>query len=232
MGPIQNESYTGIMMAPMKSNDDAWIASVASFIRSNFENGSSPVSVEEVTRIRKATSTRTKMYSFDSLWASVPRPLELSSGLKATASHTGAIRKGSTATPIGAFTFEGWTTDTSQQAGMWYMVEIPEAKKLTEFQFKSQAIRRGFRQGAPPPIQTCPSEFDVEVSLDGKQWTKILTQAKGTGGFTSIRFEPVSAKFLRLTLTKSEPIIHGERLGKPFDFEVTWTMREMKIFAL
>ena len=232
MGPIQKESYTGIMMAPMKSNNDEWIASVTSFIRSNFENGSSPVSVEEVTRIRKATSNQTKMYSFDSLWATVPKALEPSSGLKATASHTGEIRKGSTASPMGAFTFEGWTSGTSQEAGMWYMIELPESQKLTQFQFKSQSMSRGFRPGSPPPIQTCPSEFDVEVSLDGKQWTKILTNAKGTRGFTSIRFDPVNAKFLRLTLTKSEPIIHGERRGQPFDFVVTWTMREMKVYAL
>jgi len=232
MGNIQKESYTGIMMAPMKSNDDEWIASVTSFIRSNFENGSSPVSVEEVGRIRKATSAQTKMYSFDSLWATIPKPLESISGLKATASNTGEIRKGSTASPMGAFTFEGWTTGTSQQAGMWYMVEFPEAIKLTQFQFKSQSISRGFRQGSPPPIQTCPSEFDVEVSLDGKQWTKVLNQAKGTRGFTSIRFEPVNAKFLRLTLTKTEPVIHGERRGQPFDFVVAWTMREFKLYTL
>jgi hypothetical protein len=32
-------------------------------------------------------------------------------------------------------------------------------------------------------------------------------------------------------LTKSEEIIHGERRGQPFDYEVAWTMREMKVFG-
>jgi hypothetical protein len=33
-------------------------------------------------------------------------------------------------------------------------------------------------------------------------------------------------------LTKTEPIVHGERRGKPFDYEVTWTMRELKVFGI
>jgi len=114
---------------------------------------------------------------------------------------------------------------------MWFQVEMPKAVELTEIHFKSQPIRRGWGEGAPPPIQTCPSEYDVEVSEDGSTWTKVISQGKGTGSSTAIRFKPVQAKFVRMTLTKSESIIHGERRGRPFDFEVTWTMRELKLFG-
>jgi hypothetical protein len=72
----------------------------------------------------------------------------------------------------------------------------------------------------------------VDVSLDGKQWTKVITKGEGTGSSMTIRFNAVKAKFLRLTLTKSETVVHGERRGKPFDFEVAWTMREFKIYGL
>jgi mono/diheme cytochrome c family protein len=233
IGNIQNESYAGIMMAPMGKNNDEWIASVASFIRANFENESSPVTPEYVAKVRQATSNQTKLYKFDSLWSSIPKPLENSSTWKMSASHTGEIRKGSSASPKGALTFEGWTTGATQQAGMWYMVELPQPmNNLIEMQFKSQSISRGFREGSPPPLQTCPHEYDLEISLDGKEWKKIIDHGTCAGSSITIHFEPVRAKFLRLTLTKSESIVHGERRGKPFDYEIPWTMREFRIYGL
>ncbi|MBP6795115.1 MAG: c-type cytochrome, partial [Saprospiraceae bacterium] len=233
MGPIQKEMYTGIMMAPMKKEKDEWIAAVASFIRSNFENESSTISPADVARIRKESARQTRMYSFDSLWHSIPKVLSPDPSWKITASHTGEIRKGSTASPRGAFNFEGWTSGTSQAEGMWYMIEFPRViDNLTEIHFRSQPINRGFRGNGPPPLHTSPSEYIVEVSLDGNVWTKVIDKGMGAGASTAIRFNPVKSKFVRISLTKTEPIVHGERRGKPFDYEVTWTMREMKVFGI
>ncbi|HZI24312.1 MAG TPA: discoidin domain-containing protein, partial [Chryseolinea sp.] len=77
-----------------------------------------------------------------------------------------------------------------------------------------------------------PRGYDLEISVDGQQWTKIITNGEGTGATNTIRFKPVRTKFLRITLTKSESIVHGERRGQPFDFEVAWTMREFKVLGL
>lgn len=233
MGPIQKEMYTGIMMAPMKKEKDEWIAAVASFIRSNFENESSVISPDDVAKVRKETTVQTKMYSFDSLWKSIPKIITPDPSWKVTASHTGEIRKGSTASPRGAFNFEGWTSGSSQAAGMWYMIEFPNTiNNLTEIHFRSQPINRGFRGTGPPPLHTCPSEYFVEVSLDGNLWTKVIEKGMGAGASTMIRFNPIKSKFVRIVLTKTEPIVHGERRGKPFDYEVTWTMRELKVFGI
>jgi mono/diheme cytochrome c family protein len=231
-GEIQKEAYAGIIMTPMGSNSDEWIASVASFIRINFENESSPVTVADVARVRKETADQKTPYKFDALWASIPKVLEPKPSWKLSASNTAETRKGSTASPQGAFTFEGWTTGVTQQAGMWFQIELPSSKTITELQFKSPPISRGWQKGSPPPIHTYPKEYDVDVSLDGKQWTKVITKGEGTGSSMTIRFNPVNTKFLRITLTKSETIVHGERRGKPFDFEVAWTMREFKIYGL
>lgn len=232
IGDLHKESYTGIMMAPMGKNNDEWIASVASFIRTNFENESSPVTPEYVAKVRQATLHQTKLYKFDSLWSSIPKPLTIE-GWKMTANHTGEIRKGSTASPRGALTFEGWTSGVTQQEGMWYTVELPQSiDKLIEIQFKSLVINRGFRD-TNPPIQTYPKEYNLEASLDGKEWKQVINHGVGKrGNPITISFEPVQAKFLRITLTKSESIIHGQRRGQPFDFEVPWTMREFKIYGL
>lgn len=218
-------------MTQMGSNNDEWIASVASFIRVNFENESSPVSAADVARVRKETAKQTKPYTFDALWSSVPKVLESNADWNMSASHTGEIRKGSTASAQGAFSFEGWTTGITQQSGMWFQVELPSAATLTEIQFKSPSISRGWREGSPPPIQTYPRKYDFEVSMDGKQWTKVITNGQGTRSSMAIRFDSVKAKFLRITLTQSETIVHGERRGKPFDYEVVWTMREFKIYG-
>ena len=230
-GEIEKESYAGIMMAPMKSNNDEWIAAVASFVRANFENESTPVTPEDVARIRKETAAQKGMYKFEELWSSIPKLIPPNDRWNITASHTVPVRKGSTASPTGAFTFEGWTTGTTQQKGMWFQVELPQVATISEIQFKSPPISRGWREGSPPPIQTCPRGYDLEISSDGNTWTKIISNGEATGSNNRIRFNPVKAKFLRMTLTKSEEIVHGERRGQPFDYEVSWNMRELKVFG-
>jgi hypothetical protein len=148
-----------------------------------------------------------------------------------TASHTGEVRKGSTASAKGAFNFEGWTTGITQQQGMWFQIELPHPATISEIQFKSPPINRAFRGVGPPPIHTYPRGYDLEVSKDGTQWTKIISNGAGTGANSNIRFTPIQTKFLRMTLTKSESIVHGERRGRPFDYEVAWTMREFKLYG-
>lgn len=230
-GDIKGKHYAGVMMAPMGQNSDEWIASVASFIRANFENESSVISPEDVALVRKETSDQKKPYTFDALWASVPKLLEPESNWKVTASHTGEVRKGSTASPMGALNFEGWTTGITQKEGMWFQVEFPKTVTVSELQFKSQPISRGWWKGSPPPLQTYPKGYDVAVSQDGVNWTKVITNGEGKNANTIIHFAPVKAKYLRITLTKSEEIVHGERRGQPFDFEIVWNMREMKVYG-
>lgn len=230
-GNINGIHYAGVMMTSMGQNSDEWIASVASYIRANFENESSLVTREDVARLRKETANQTKPYTFEELWPTIPKIIEPTQEWKVTASHTGEVRKGSTASPKAAFTFEGWTTGVTQQSGMWFQVELPKVLTLTEIQFKSPSIRRA-RGNDPPPIQTCPRGYDIEVSTDGKAWTKVVANGEGTGQNSVVRFKPTDGKFLRITLTKSEQIIHGERRGQPFDYEVVWNMRELKLFGI
>ncbi len=231
-GDIEGKSYGGVMMAPMGQNDDEWIASVASFVRANFENKASLILPEEVARVRSQTEGRDKPYTYEELMASVPQLLEPTDNWKVTASHSAEIRKGSSSSPKGALNFEGWTTGITQQAGMWFQIELPEVTQLTELVFVSPPISRGWREGSPPPIQTYPRAYTVAVSSNGEDWTEIIRKGKGEASPTVIRFDPVEAKFLKITLTQSEKIVHGERMGQPYDYEVAWTMRELKLYGL
>jgi putative membrane-bound dehydrogenase-like protein len=229
-GDIEGKAYAGVIMTSMGSNSDKWIASVASFVRANFENESSPVSVEDVARVRKETEHIKKPYVFDDLWASIPKVLVPDGSWKMSASHAAAVRKGSTESADGALTYEGWTTGITQQSGMWFQIELPQLMTISEIRFKSPPIGRGWRQGSPPPIHTYPRAYDVEVSNDGSQWTKVMS-GKGAGSSSMIRFDRVKTKFVRITLTASETIVHGQRFGRPFDYEVVWNIREMKVYG-
>ncbi len=230
-GDIEGTSYAGVLMAPMGNNTDEWIAAAASFIRTNFENEASPVMPEDVARVRSETSSQKVPYTFEQLQASVPKVLVPDTRWKMTASHTAPVRKGSTASAQGAFNFEGWTTGVNQQEGMWYQVEMPDEATLTELQFFSPPISRGWRPGSPPPIHTYPRGYNVEVSSDGKQWTSVISNGAGSSASTTLRFDPVKARYVRLTLTKSEESVQGEWRGQPHEFAVTWNMREMKLFG-
>ena len=231
-GDIEDETYAGGIMAPMGKNPDEWIASVASFIRTNFENESSLVTPDDVGRVRKETSDQREPYTFESVLASVPHVVPFDQSWKATASHTGEVRKGSTASPIGAFTFEGWTTGITQKEGMWFQADLPRTIKLAELQFRSPPISRGWRKGSPPPIPTYPRGYHLDVSTDGKTWQRIVTNAEGKSDYTVVKIPVRPARYIRFTLTRSEEIIHGERRGLPFDYEVTWNMRELKVFEM
>jgi len=230
-GSIEAIEYAGVMMAPMGSNDDEWIAAAATFIRANFENESSPVSPADVARVRNETALQKGTYTYPELLASVPKVLIPQPNWKVTASHSADVRKGSTASAKGALDFEGWTTGITQQEGMWFQVELPKAATLTEIKFISPPISRGWRPGSPPPIHTYPKGYNLEVSADGSQWTKLMDNAQGEKPSTTLRFDAVEARFLRLTLTRSDTVVHGERMGKPHVFEVPWNMRELKLYG-
>jgi hypothetical protein len=91
---------------------------------------------------------------------------------------------------------------------MWYQVELPQAVSMTEIQFESGppggARGRGGRgggRGGPAPFGTVPASYQVQVSMDGKTWSKPVAEGKGAGSTTIATFAPVQAKFVRVTQT-------------------------------
>jgi mono/diheme cytochrome c family protein len=224
-GPIDGQTYAGVVMAPMGTNRDEWIASVASYIRNSFGNSAPFVRPADVARVRLAHADRKDLWTFDGLLASMPRPLQVQPTWKATASHNPQRA-------AGAFNFAAWTTGAPQEAGMWFQVELPDAVSLTELQFNSAGggfgggRGRAGRGAAPPPgslgqpvpaptpgeapaqispvpsmpTGTFPRGYKVDVSTDGTTWTTVA-EGQGSGTQTAIAFEPVMARFIRLTQT-------------------------------
>jgi mono/diheme cytochrome c family protein/glucose/arabinose dehydrogenase len=220
-GPIEGRTYEGGMMVPMGDQSDDWIAAVASYVRTNLGTEATTVSPEAVARARAATAARRTPWTHEELVAAVPRLLTPDSTWRASASRSAQTRVGATADPRRAFTFEGWTTGVAQQPGDWFQVALPAPVMLTEIQFESP-WQPGVRPspGAPPgPARsTAPAAYRVQVSLDGRQWSEPVAEGRASGGTISIPFDPVRARFVRITRTE------GETNGAP------WTMERLRLY--
>ncbi|WP_339758357.1 DUF7133 domain-containing protein [Algoriphagus aquimarinus] len=190
-GALDGKEYEGVMIA-MDSNDDEYIASVISYIRNDFGNSGSFVTPEYVAQLRKETADREGTYEFDELIGEIPKALTLQDNWKITASSTALQGVGSTKDPSYAFSFKGWKTDGAQEAGMWFQVELPKERNLTELQFNS-----GDKE--------YPRKYKVSISSDGKAWTDVAT-GEGVKGMNTIHWNADNpARFLKIeTLDKAE----------------------------
>lgn len=219
-GDIDGESYGEGLMIPMDGNSDQWIASAASFIRENFENEAGLVTVDDVARVREETAGRKTPYRYDELLASIPRLLEPQPDWQVRASHSAPTRVGGTGDPVGAFSFEGWTTGVAQDKGMWFQVALPAEKTITEIHFNSPQISRGWREGSPPPLQTHPRNYIVQISSDGEKRSNPIAGGEGSPPAMRIQFKPVKTRYIRITQTGG---INSE--NEP------WSMQELKLYG-
>jgi mono/diheme cytochrome c family protein len=218
-GPVDGKTYTD-MMIPMGNFDDEWIASVASYVRTNFGNTGGLVTPADVARVRAANAGRKTLWTLPELTSSLPAPL-FTDAWKLTASHNPEA-------VAGAITLTTWNSG-GQQPGMWFQVELPRPETVTEIQFQSPApgglggpgssaaLASGGGPIAGPP--GFPRGFKVEVSIDGSTFTPVA-EAAGNGPTTIVTFQPVQAKFVRMSLTASA------------EDAPAWSVQNLRIFAL
>jgi mono/diheme cytochrome c family protein len=192
-GPIDGRTYTQ-MMIPMGTNDDEWVASVASYVRQNFGNTGGFVKPADVARVRGETRGRTAPWDAEELKAALPVPL-VKEGWIVSASHNAHIA-------VRGLSLQSWNSGAPQQPGMWFQVELPKPATLVELQFESTSgayqilegrVRNteappaaargagggrtaGGRQAGPPPPRPrhgFPRGYNVEVSTDGRMWAAV-----------------------------------------------------------
>jgi len=202
-GAIEGKEYEGVMIA-MDSNDDQYIAAIASYIRNEFGNSGSFISSDYVEKVRKNTAQKDGNYQYNVLVAEVPKVLAPQDNWKVTASSTSLQGVGSTRDPSYVFGFKGWKTDGSLKNGSWFQIELPKAATLTEMAFGSGD-------------EMYLGKYKVMVSLNGNKWTEVA-QGKGNKGANTISWDNNSeAKFIKI-----ESLEEGE---KP------WNMRKLNIYA-
>jgi mono/diheme cytochrome c family protein len=208
-GPVGDRVFTEVMV-PMGSNRDEWIAAAASYVRNSFGHSAGYVTPADVARVRAARASKKTPWTVAELEASLPRMLDAQPDWIAAASHNAAAAQR-------AFTLSGWASDAPQQFGMWFQVELPARRRIAEIQFDSVATRRQTTAAAPgapaapgPAVDPAvlalanngfPRSYSVQVSIDGRRWSTVVADGKGTGPRTIAAFTPVDGKFIRITAT-------------------------------
>jgi len=225
--PINGKSYAAGVMVPQKAESDEWIASVASFLRNGMTNNATMVTPEMVAYVRKQEAARKEPYTDAELNKVQARALTPDATWKVTASDNAPVIIGGTAHPEAALGLEGWTTGKVQQPGMWYQIELPKTVRLTGIDYQGLVGRPRNAAGATGPAAVpgqqipmmafYPRGYKLEVSTDGKAWTTVK-QAAGTSMYNSLAFDPVPAKFVRITTTAAAA--DGAH----------WGMRYLKLF--
>jgi mono/diheme cytochrome c family protein len=231
-GPVDDRTYTDQMIA-MNTNPDDWVASVASYVRTNFGNAAGMVTPADVARVRAATLRKTP-WTIPELEATLPKALLPDATWKVTASHNPDGARG-------ALGMTAWSSQAPQAPGMWFQVELPQAMTISEIQFDSTSAggrggggrnaiaapgaaapgARGAAPGAPaamPATPGYPRGYRVETSMNGTAWTP-AADGKGESSTTLIAFKPVQAKFVRITQT-------GAADGAP-----AWSIQQLRLFA-
>jgi len=216
-GPVDGKTYHEVMV-PLDNTDD-WLASISSYVRTSFGNNGDLVTPSDVARVRTEIAAHKTPWTVPEVEATLPKVIDGQTfKLSASAGEDTAQY---------ATTLRGWNSGTAQVPGMWFQVEMPQAALVTEVQFESVASGgrgggggRGAAPGAPPappPVAGYPRAYDVQVSMDGKKWTKVAS-GKGEGTRTSATFAPAQAKFVRITQTDNIPDAPA------------WSIRNLRVF--
>jgi mono/diheme cytochrome c family protein/glucose/arabinose dehydrogenase len=201
-GPVEKKNYEAQMVS-MASNDDEWIASVASYVRNAFGNHAAFITKEDVARQRAATKRRTDPWTIEELRAIAPKPLANAKDWKLNASHN----PGGLPLAIDGNVNTRWETKISQSTGMWVRVELPQTTEISGLVLDASKSPRDFPRG-----------YRVEVSNDGVSWAKTVATGRGDSAVTEINFTPVKTKFIRITQT-------GSVAG------LFWSIHELKVLT-
>jgi mono/diheme cytochrome c family protein len=181
-GPLgEGSESSAAIMQPMGTNTDAWIANIASYVRSSFGNAGGIVTTADVARVRAATAGRKSPWTLRELEPTLPRRLESSTSWKLSASHNPDAA-------AAALTTRGWTSATPQAQGMWFVIELPQPAMLTEIRIRGPVPPAG-AAAAPdagvaavrrrrPPQLPYPRGYRLELSMDGVKWGKPLSKVK------------------------------------------------------
>ena len=202
-GPINGKTYEA-QMVTMATNNDEWIADVASYIRKAFGNNGKMVDKKEVAKLRSSLKTRTAPWTIEELRTTSPQPLANRSQWKLTASNG----EKELAKAIDGDIATRWDTHKPQSPDMWLQIELPEATDITGLVLDTGKSGGDYPRG-----------YEISLSMDGKEWGKPVLKGKGEQG-NSEYLLPKAAKtrFIRIKQT-------GEAKG------TFWSVHELDVLG-
>ena len=202
-GPVNGKTYDA-QMVPMESNNDQWIAAVASYIRNSFGNKAATVSPKQVAELRGKLKERTAPFTIPDLSQFGPPTVGNRSEWKLTASHNAEAA----ANAVDGRPETRFDTRKPQTPGMWLQIELPQVTPLTGLVLDAGKSGGDFPRG-----------YTVELSTDGVQWGAPVAKGEGRGALTEIQFKPAKARFVKITQT-------GEAKGS------FWSVHELELLAV
>jgi mono/diheme cytochrome c family protein len=201
MGPVDGKTYPGAMAA-MASNDDEWIADALTYIRNSWGNEAELVSKQEVETVRSQMKRRRQPWTLSQLRRFDP-PVKSRLSWKLTSNRS----KGQLKHAIDGKPATRWTSNRPQQKGTWIQIELGEAAQVTGVSLSTA--------GSPGDF---PANYEVRTSLDGKTWGEPIAVGKGSRADPIIRWEPLQARFVKITQT-------GKKQG------LYWSIHDLKLFG-
>jgi mono/diheme cytochrome c family protein len=184
-GPIEGKTYPGEMIA-MGSNGDEWVADVLSYVKNSFGNSSGYISKLDVERVRKETAGRKKPWTEAELKASVPQMIGNRGKWKLSASH----KKGEAKLAIDGKLGTRYSTGESMKPGMWVQVELPNETNIAGVILDAAASSGDYPRGC-----------EIELSNDGKSWSKPIKHKAKRSPKVVIEFPEQKARYVRITQT-------------------------------
>lgn len=202
VGDIEGKNYLGMTMMSLASNDDQYIADVLTYIRNSFGNKSEPITPEQIAQIRKLENKKTP-WLIDELNQEFGQKLTNKKQWKFSSSHNA---KNFEALVDGKMDWRRWTSDANQAIGMWLQVELPQTYQISRIDMDCRKFS-----------WQCAKAFDLELSLDGKNWSKVDSRIKFANHY-QLQALGHKAKFIRFVLTNGSS-------------QQPWSMTELDIIA-
>lgn len=189
-GPINGKTYEA-QMVTMATNNDQWIADVASYIRKAFGNNGKLVTKQEVAKLRKDLAKRTTPWTIEELRALSPQPLPNRKDWKLTASHNAK----ELARAIDGDIETRWDTRKPQSPDMWLQIELPAETDISGLTLDTGKSRGDW-----------PRAYTIEFSKNGTEWEKPALQGKGDVSVIDYLLpKPARTKFIRVSQLGSTP---------------------------
>ncbi len=202
-GPIDGKTYEAAMVS-MATNNDQWIADVASYIRKAFGNSGKLVDKKEVAALRKELGKRVTPWTIEELRALYPQPLPNRAAWKLTSSHNDK----EIAKAIDGDISTRWDTRKSQSPDMWFQIDLPESADITGLTLDTGKSRNDY-----------PRQYKIEFSTNGTEWEKPQLQGNGEAGVIDYLFtQPTKAKSIRISQL-------GEAKG------TFWSIHELQVLG-
>ncbi len=201
-GELDGRKFPGPML-PLESYDDEWIASVLTYVRKSWGNKGSLVTPGEVAAVRAQVKNRKEMWTSEEILAMAPVARKEMKKWKFTASH----RAEGCNSAIDGDISSRWDTGMTQRPGMWFAFDMGSERALTSLVLDSSRSAEDY-----------PRQYSVEVSSNGKEWSKPVAAGRGTSPVLEIVLPPTRALHVRISQ-------HGHANGK------FWSIHQLEVYA-